>query len=99
MQIKQYLKPHYLIPAIYLLIVLVCIFLAPGFDIKDEELFLTLFVLTVPWSIVVGFFILATLHTGDNSIIVKILFMISASVNALLYYFAAKPERNVDKAG
>ena len=98
MQIRQYLKAHYLIPAIYLLIVLVGNLFLFAFNFDSAGLFLMLFVLTLPCSILAGFFILGALHLGDETGIV-ILFMICASINALVYYFAARPERNVDEVG
>ena len=94
-QLKRYLKAHFLIPLIYWLIVLGCSLLSFGFDNNVSELFLALFFLTLPWSILAGFFILGALHLGDDAGIV-ILFMICASINALLYYFVARPKRKVE---
>jgi len=94
MKVRQYSKAHFVIPAIYCLIVLIFSLLAVGAKTESAELFLMVFVLTLPWSLLAGFFILGALHLGDDTGIV-ILFMICASINALLYYFIAKPKGKV----
>ena len=96
LQLKQNLKPHFLIPAIYWLIVLICSLYSFGLKNNSYELFLALFILTLPWSILAGFFILGALHLGDEKGIV-ILFMICASINAILYYLVAKPKKELMK--
>lgn len=95
MQINPRSKSHYVISAIYWLIVLICSLLAVGAKNSSAGLFMMLFVLTLPWSIVAGFFILGALHLGDETGIV-ILFMICASINAFLYYFVARPKKKVE---
>lgn len=93
-EFKKYLKAHFLVPIIYWLIVLLCNLMFFGFDKSPRELFLALFFITLPWSIIGGFFILGALHLGDEKSII-IIFMMCATLNALLYYFVARPKTEI----
>lgn len=88
---RNRLKKQHLIPAIYLLSVVICILFLFIFD--SPYWLLALFGLTLPLSILTFFFILGAIHLGDNSGII-ILILIPAIINAFLIYLIAGREKN-----
>lgn len=83
---KKYLKWKYFIPTIYLLIIIACILFAFVFDTKNANWFLGLFVLTLPWSIPAGFFIMGGLHLGDDNAVIAV-FLLLGAINAFLIHW------------
>jgi hypothetical protein len=82
---KTQMTLPYIIPAIYLAAFIICMLLAYPFGSENSDYFLGLFALTLPWSILAGFFILGGLHLGDDTGII-IIFSILAIINGGLLY-------------
>lgn len=91
------LKKQYLIPLIYLILVVICILLA--FDYKGSlnwGWWLILCGLTVPWSFVSVIFMWALMH-GAGLEFFTVMYLFFALINSWFFYFIAKPEsRRID---
>lgn len=87
------LKIQFITPVIYLLIVVICIFLAFDFSgrLNSSDWWLALCVLTLPWSMVSVLFMWAIFH-GAGLEIFTLMYLFFASINAYLIYLIAKPK-------
>ena len=84
---SKFSQKKYLIPVIYLSAVFVCSLIL-FFDVKGSFGMIstmTLFVLTIPWSLLAGYFIFGALHLGDESP-VAVIFFVFGYINACLLY-------------
>lgn len=94
---KRILQKQYLIPAFYLVLVIIIISMA--FDYKgslNSEWWLILFGLTLPWSLVSIIFMWALVH-GAGLEFFTVMYLFFAMVNAFLIYLIAKPKKIDDK--
>lgn len=88
---KVFLRKELVIPIIYLLIFIVCMFFASDFKPESTNWFIATLVLTLPWSILTGFLVLGALHLGDDGgAIVAISF--TAIINTFLLILIFKPK-------
>jgi hypothetical protein len=78
----------YIIPAIYLIIVITCNYLAfyPTNENVIEWLFISLFI-TLPWSVVSLYFLLGAIHADAGYEIVSFTQIICAFLNLIPIYF------------
>jgi RsiW-degrading membrane proteinase PrsW (M82 family) len=92
---KKIFRAEFIIPIIYLLIFVVCMFLASDFKPESTNWVIATFVLTLPWSILTGFFVMGALHLGDDSgAIVTLSF--TAILNASLLFWICKPRKKAE---
>ncbi len=94
---KNLFKKQYIIPAIYLLLTVICILLA--FDYEGNVnigWWLTLCGLTLPWSLASIVFIWALTH-GAALEFFTVMYLAFALINVFIIYFIAKPKKKIDK--
>jgi ABC-type sugar transport system permease subunit len=90
MHTKILKKSEYLIPAIYLLTVLVGFFFAFPMERDNNGSFFFLVLMTLPWSIVTFFFIMFAIHQGFKNEAGFFFFTATAILNAFLLYLIMK---------
>ncbi len=92
MELKLLRKREFLIPAIYLIFVTVCIFVAFDFEGRIVPIaWIVLLVITLPWSIISIFFGWAIIH-GVALEFFAVMYFGFAIVNAFFIYLIAKPK-------
>ncbi|MBK9154820.1 MAG: hypothetical protein IPM25_11490 [Chloracidobacterium sp.] len=86
------MKRHIVIPAIYFLIVLVCLLIAFDYDgyMRSSAAWLVTVALTLPWSVVSIIFMWALFH-GAGLEFFTIMYLAFAAVNAYVIYRMALP--------
>lgn len=86
------MKRQIVIPAVYLLIVLICLLIAFDFDgrIRSDEAWLAAAALTLPWSLVSVIFLWALMH-GAGLEFFTVMYMLFAFINAYILYRMARP--------
>lgn len=89
---KGLVKIELVAPLIYWLVFAVCMYLASDFKPESLGWLLAALGLTLPWSFLTFFFVMGTLHLGDDKGAI-ILISITAVLNAFLIYLIAKPKK------
>jgi hypothetical protein len=84
------LKREFIVPAVYLLLVLVGLFLAiPSTQNNDWALF-GMVLLTLPWGILSFFTIMFAIHQGFENEAAIVCFALGGFLNALFLYFLSR---------
>lgn len=88
---KFLLRKEVVFPTIYSMIFLVCMFFASDFKPESTNWFIATLALTLPWSILTGFFVLGALHLGDDGGAIATL-SFTALINVFLLIWVFKPK-------
>ncbi len=90
-------KRQYIIPLIYVLVVVICVLLAFDYE-GDVNLgwWLALCGLTLPWSLLSIVFIWALTH-GAALEFFTVMYSAFALINAFIIYLIARPKKKIDK--
>jgi len=87
---------EYIVPLVYLSVVGFCLYQASGFTFLEHggfDWFAASMFLTLPWSVLMFFFIMGAMHLGDdNGVLIAVAF--TAFLNAGLLYLICRPRRN-----
>ena len=93
---KALFKKQYIIPLVYLMLVVFCILMA--FDYKgslNSDWWLALCALTLPWSLVSVIFMWALFH-GAGLGFFSVMYLVFATINAFFIYLIIRPKNKVE---